>query len=203
MSISNVGSTTVQAYQANKGNKSNQVEQKAEQVQQPQKNSGLQEAKNNQNSAIVKAQLQVSMQSEDQSMSLLYKTVLAEINNELAPELGENSLQKAYDQNLDVSPEATAERIVSSATAYFAAYREQNSDLSDEDAMSGFIDVIGAGIDRGFDDARDILESLSVLKDQVASNIDLTYEYVQSGLTSFAEQFNQDKKDEQPALDKQ
>ena len=123
----------------------------------------------------------------DNPMKLLYKTALEEINKQLEPTLGENAVESGYDDGLDVSPEATAERIVSGSTAFYQAFKAQNSDLSDEESLDKFMSVIGSGIDKGFEDAKDILESLQVLEGGVEENIDSTYDLVQEGLSSFKE----------------
>ena len=50
--------------------------------------------------------------------------------------------------------------------------------------------MIGGGIDQGFKEARDILNSLGVLEGEIADNIDKTYELVQTGLQDFRDSFN-------------
>jgi gas vesicle protein len=140
------------------------------------------------NSAIIESQVKLSVSSGNKPMELLYKTALEAINKELEPTLGKGALKKSFDQLIDVTPEATAERIINGATAFLGAFKAQNKDLSDEEAMTKFMDVIGSGIDQGFDDAKDILESLSVLEGDIASNIDLTYDLVQEGLKDFVKQ---------------
>lgn len=125
--------------------------------------------------------------SADNPMKLLYKTAIEEINKELEPTLGDNSVQSSYDTELDVSPEATADRIINSSTAFYQAFKEQNSDLSDEESLDAFINVIGTGIDKGFEDAKGILDSLQVLEGDVETNIDSTYDFVQEGLANFRE----------------
>lgn len=123
--------------------------------------------------------------SADNPMKLLFKTAIEEINKQLEPTLGDNALQSAYDSEIDVSPEATAERIVSASTAFYQAFKEQNPELSEEESLNEFLDVIGSGIDKGFEDAKEILESLSVLEGDIETNIDTTYDLVQEGLMSF------------------
>jgi len=125
----------------------------------------------------------------DNPMDLLYKTAIEEINKELEPILGKNAAQSAYESNLDVSPEATAQRIVQGTTAFYDAFKKQNSELSDEESLTKFIDVISSGIDKGFEEAKGILDSLSVLEGDIETNIDLTYDFVQQGLVNFQEQF--------------
>jgi hypothetical protein len=154
------------------------------------------DVKRQQNIAIVEAQMKVSVASGNEPMALLYKTALSAINEELEKTLGPNAIEKTYNSQLDVSPEATAERIVKGATGFFLAFKDQHSELSEEESLNKFMSVIGGGIDKGFEEARDILESLSVLEGEVKGNIDLTYEFVQTGLNQFIEQFSNKEKEE-------
>jgi hypothetical protein len=148
--------------------------------------SSYQQAKKMQNAAILDAA--ASNSAAGNPMQLLYKTAIEEINKQLEPVLGENAVQSAYESEVDVSPEATAKRIVQGATAFYEAFKSQNSQLSEEESLNEFLNVISSGIDTGFDDAKDILESLSVLEGDIASNVDSTYDFVQQGLNSFKEQ---------------
>lgn len=140
------------------------------------------------NEAILEQSINVSIASGNDSMRLLFEAAIKGINEHLEPYTGEaESLQAAYEQGIDVSPEATADRIVSMSTAFFGAFQEQHSDMSEDEAREAFIDVIGRGIDQGFDEAREILDGLGVLDGEIASNIDKTYDLVEEGLLEFAE----------------
>lgn len=141
------------------------------------------------NKTILAAQSSVSLQSANEPLSLVYQTAINEIDKRLAPELGENITARNNEAGIDFTPEATAERIVAGSTAFFNAYKEQNPDLSEEEAATQFLSVIQGGIDQGFSEARDILDSLKVLEGQIADDIDQTYEFVQQGLSSFAEKY--------------
>ncbi len=141
------------------------------------------------NIAILQAS-EAQLGAKDQPLSLLYKSAIENLNEMLAPELGENAIQNAYESGVDVSPEATAERIVSFATGFLPNYQQNNPELTGDDALNGFIDLIGGAIQKGFDEARGILESLQVLEGGVASGIDQTYQLVQQGLADFRELMN-------------
>lgn len=147
------------------------------------------------NAAILQSNADVSLSTGNKSLSLLYKTALEGINEALKDTLGDNAIQAAYDAGIDVSPEATADRIVSQSTAFFSAYYEQHPELSLDDALVKFTDLIKGGIDQGFSEARSILDGLQVLEGDIASNIDKTYELVQTGLVDFIKRYNQDKSD--------
>lgn len=146
-------------------------------------------AKKQLNAAIMQSAVDVS--TGNNSLSLVFKTALAGINDALKETLGDNAIQDAYDSGLDVNAEATAERIVSLSTAFFNSYQEQNSQLSEKETLIKFTDIISGGINKGFSEARDILTALSVLEGNVADNIDLTYNLVQDKLAAFVESFNQ------------
>jgi uncharacterized protein DUF5610 len=147
-------------------------------------------AKEQLNISIVQATINVSVSSGNEPLALLLKSAIEGINDALQSTHGDNAIQAAYDSGLDVSPEATAERIVSLSTAFFSSYQEQHPELSQEEALIAFVDVISGGINQGFSEAREILGGLQVLEGDIASNIDKTYELVQSGLASFLESYN-------------
>lgn len=143
------------------------------------------------NRALNLSILQVSLNSSegDGAMSLLFKTAVEGINDVLRPEIGDNAIQKAYAQGIDVSPEATADRIVQMSTTFFDAYHSTHPHLSLDEALDSFVKVIGSGIEQGFKEARDILSGLQALDGNIASNIDKTYDLVQQGLQSFLQNY--------------
>lgn len=136
------------------------------------------------NQQIIASTLDVSFATVDDSSKLLLKTAIEEINNVLKQELG-ISLEEAAESGIDVSPEATAERIVSLSTSFFSAYHEQHPEMDLETAVAEFTNLIGGGIDQGFSEARGVLEGLSVLEGDIASNIDKTYDLVQGKMQEF------------------
>jgi len=71
------------------------------------------------------------------------------------------------------------------STAFYSAFKEQNPGNEESVSLKNFLDTIGGGIDNGFEQARDILEGLKVLEDEVASNIDNTYGLVHEKLSAF------------------
>lgn len=142
-------------------------------------------ARQAQNVAILKANERVSLSSNNDSLSLLYKTALEGINAELEPVLGENAAQKVYDSGIDTSPEATAERIVAFATGFYSRYKELNPGRSEQEQLDNFLEVIGGGIEKGFADAKDILKGLKVYEGEVAEGVDQTYAKVMAGLDNF------------------
>lgn len=151
----------------------------AEKVQKP----GEKDAKVQANASILKATMEVSISVKNNTLQLLLTSVIANLNEVLKPEFGENAIQNAVNQ--DNTPEGTASRIVDLATGLFDAFRTQHPEQDQAAVVDHFLEVIGKGIDQGFKEARDILEGLGVLKGDIASNIDKTYDLVQKKLDDF------------------
>ena len=149
-----------------------------------------------QNVAILQAHQDVSLGIKSEPLALVYQTAIDSINKELESDLGENSIQRGYESGLDVSPEATADRIVSFSTGLFSLYQQQHPKLSEQEQLDKFIDVIGGGIDQGFSEAREILDGLGVLEGDIASNVDKTYDLVQEGLAEFKQKFEPAQSDD-------
>ncbi|NQZ53075.1 MAG: DUF5610 domain-containing protein [Piscirickettsiaceae bacterium] len=147
-------------------------------------------AKKQLNAAILESTINANLTAGNDSQSLVLKTALEGINEALRETFGDDSIQTAYEAGIDVSPEATADRIVSLSTGFLSLYQQQHPELSQEEAVTAFVDIISGGIDTGFTEARDILTSLNVLQGEIASNIDKTYDLVQEKLAAFIESFN-------------
>lgn len=137
------------------------------------------------NEQILKASLEVSISSGNNSMALLYRTAIDNINEQLAPEFGPNALQAAMQQ--DNSPEATAERILSLSTAFFDSYASQHPNKDPEDVARHFVDIMRGGFEKGYNEAASILKGLGVLEEGglVATEISKTFELVQKGYDNF------------------
>ncbi|HIF17165.1 MAG TPA: hypothetical protein EYG50_08755 [Cycloclasticus sp.] len=143
------------------------------------------------NAAILESTISIS--AADSPQALILKTALEGINEALSATLGGNAIQNAYDSGLDVSPGATADRIVSLSTAFFSQYQTVHTEFSDDvnAARAAFTEVIRGGIEKGFAEAREILGGLNVLDGDIASNIDKTYDLVQKKLNDFANLVNE------------
>lgn len=153
--------------------------------------SPLSSIKKNNDRAILASSLQVSVEAGNQPMALLFKTAIENINDVLENNgMGENSIQSAYESGLDVSPKATAERILTMSLSFFSPFQKQHPELSTEASAQLFTEVIGGGIDKGFEEARKLLDGMKVLEGDIASNIDMTYDHVQEGLTSFLSSYS-------------
>lgn len=147
------------------------------------------------NAAIIESSLKFNNTVGDQPLSLLLKTALQGINEALKEGGIDSSVGDAYESGLDFSPEATAERIVSFSTQFLSSYRDQHPEMSEEESLTSFVEIISGGIDQGFSEAKGILSGLKVLEGDIASNIDETYELVQKGLQSFVDSFSKSEEE--------
>ncbi|WP_210398118.1 DUF5610 domain-containing protein [Motiliproteus sediminis] len=139
---------------------------------------------------ILVAQENVTIRSGDQSLQLTLRAAIDAINERLAPTLGENALQQGVDSGLDVSPEATAARIVALTTGLFTRFQQANPNLDSAQQAERFTAILRDGVEQGFAEAREVLDGLGVLQGDIASNIDLTYDLVQQGLNQFLARFD-------------
>ncbi|MBE9398445.1 DUF5610 domain-containing protein [Pontibacterium sp. N1Y112] len=196
MSINNFGqSVSVQAKQSDKPQPfgqhvSQQAHEKneakrAERAESTASMTPQQQAKTELNRSIVEAALQVKINAGNDSLALVFKAATEKINEILEPDLGPRALDNAVESGLDVSPEATADRIVSLTTGLFSRFQEANPELQGSELVDHFTDVIGGGILQGFGEAREILDGLGALTDDVAGNIDQTYDLVVEKLEQF------------------
>jgi len=138
------------------------------------------------NAVILQAQLDVSLSSGNNSLALLYKTALQSLGEALEPTLGADAIEQIQQRGTEYyTPEATAERIVQLSTNFFARYQESHPEQELEQQLDDFLALIGGGVDKGFAEARDILQGLDVLQGGIADNIDKTYELVFAGYDQF------------------
>lgn len=139
------------------------------------------------NATLLSALEEVSISSGNKAMTLLYRAAIDAIDEYLAPTKGPNATQRAFDEGVDTSPEATAGRIVDFSTQFFSVYQGQNSSLSYEEQVDGFLEVIGGAIDKGIGEAKDILEGLQVYEGSIAEDVEATQALVHQGLEEFRE----------------
>jgi len=139
------------------------------------------------NMMILESNYSVSLGSKENPNSALFKRAIDAINKELEPTLGKNAAQKAFESDMDFSPEATAERIVSFATSFFPLYQQnhEGDESSLEQQLDDFIGLVGGGVDKGFGEAKDILTGLDVFNGEVEENANTTYDLIYQGFDKF------------------
>ena len=105
------------------------------------------------------------------------------------PYLGDSAIQRAAESGQSMSPEATAERIISFATQLIGRVEGAQADLppAEQSSRVELFNNLQVGIERGFEQARDILESMQALNGNVKESVDSTYGRVQEGLSDLAQ----------------
>lgn len=86
---------------------------------------------------------------------------------------------------LDTSPEATAQRITDFALGFFDKYLENHPDIEGEEARKQYAEFIGDAIGQGVEEARGILNALSVLSPDVENHITSITDLIQQHLDAF------------------
>ena len=93
----------------------------------------------------------------------------------------------------EVTPEATADRIVSGATALFDAFAKSNPDLQGEELLKRFMDAVRSGVKQGYEDAAGTLEALGAFEfEGVKDGIEKTMQLIEEKLQIFEEQKRKD-----------
>ena len=109
-------------------------------------------------------------------------------NLESLVESAKADLGVSPDTSFDVTPEATANRIVDFALLAFSQFQENHTELSEEDIRTEFVEFIGKAIEKGVEEARDILTGLNSLTEEVDADITTTVDIINQRLQQFAEQ---------------
>jgi len=119
---------------------------------------------------------------------LILQSAMEKINEVFAPYLGDGAVGQAVESGMDMSPEATAERILSFATQLIGRVEGEQADLPVEEQRSReqLFNNLQSGIEKGFEQARGILEGLQALNGDVKETVDNTYDLVQQGLNELS-----------------
>ena len=120
------------------------------------------------------------------ALSLTGKEIVDKINEQLKISLPEG-VQSLKPE--DVTPERTADRIVSGVTAFFDIYAKQKSNLSGDELVDSFISEVQKGVGEGYSDAFRFLEGIGAFKvEGVQAGIEKTRSLIDEKLLAFATQ---------------
>lgn len=144
--------------------------------------------RNTRNAQILQASMDVSISAGNKGMTLLYRAAVDKLNEVLAPELGEDAIAQAAQQ--DQSSEAVAGRIVSMATALYERYAARYPSKDGETLLQDFVATIRSGFEQGYAEATDILTGLGVFEagSLVRGAIEQTRSLVNQGFDDFLQQ---------------
>lgn len=121
--------------------------------------------------------------SDEERTKLVVERALARLRSVVDDAKEELGIEEG--SPLDISPEATAGRIVGFALGFFDKYAKQNGLEDNEEGRRQFADFIGGAISQGIDEARGILGALNALDPDTGANIDKTASIISSRLEEF------------------
>ncbi len=136
--------------------------------------------------------------TNENTLKLTYQAAIEQLNEVLSAELNlavgvsEPISAETLKQQGGMeywTPENTAKRIVDGSTALFSAFQAANPELEGEALVDRFIEVVGGGVTKGFEEAKGLLGDLDVLEGSIADNIEKTYTLVQEGFQNFRNQY--------------
>lgn len=117
------------------------------------------------------------------SLSVTAQEVVDKINTALKSSLP-NGVQSLKPE--EVTPEATADKIVQGATSFFDIFAKQNPDLQGEDLINKFMETIKGGIQTGYDQASQILDDAGAFQfDGVKGGIEKTKGLIEEKLKAW------------------
>lgn len=124
------------------------------------------------------------------SLSIKAQKIVDKLNELLKSKLP-NGIESLSPE--EVTPEATAERIVTGAVSLFEAYARQNPNLDPEQLLKNFMSEVRKGVDSGYSDAYGTLESLGAFEfNGVKEGIEKTKGLIEEKLQAFEKQKRQD-----------
>lgn len=141
------------------------------------------------NGGIIDSNVDISLQDGENTLSLVYRAAVQNINESLSAAVGSSDIQVTTETSTNDSPEATASNIVSQSTglldSYVAQVQAADSEISEADAFTQFLSVIREGLDKGFAEARAVLSNLNVEADSYEPQIQATEELAAQKLGEF------------------
>ncbi len=130
----------------------------------------------------------VNFSAKNNPTALILQSAMDKINEQFVPHLDQGALQQAVDSGQDMSPKATAERILSFATILIGRAEADQTELpiKEQRSREQLFQNIQTGVENGFEQARTILEGMQALDGKVKDSVNSTYEFVQQGLRDLA-----------------
>ena len=123
-----------------------------------------------------------SVTSKD-AQDVIYERAIAKLKAVVAE--AKETLGLPEGAPLDLSNEATANRIADFALSAFDSWRSGHQDFSDGDAATQFSEFIQTAIGKGIDEAKGILKALNALTPEVESNISTISELISARMNDF------------------
>ena len=136
-------------------------------------------------SESAQADLDALILSPEYARSFSSQLLVEQISIRITARIETVSIAAEESMPQDFSAEATAVRIFEFSTSFFGVYQSQNPDESLESAMAGFEQLIRDAIDEGFGEARDVLDQLGRLDEQITGFVDEIFSVLDTLLDDF------------------
>lgn len=139
------------------------------------------------NTQIIEASLKVEIQAGSKSQGLLFRSALESIYEAMSGEFKSNinpdyKMPSMTDANNPyATPEGTANVILSFSLGLYAQYSASHAGEDEAQSAANFIELIRGGFEKGYGEAVEILDGLSVFEGNIKSEIEKTWELVQKG----------------------
>ncbi|RLL50947.1 hypothetical protein D8Y20_10690 [Mariprofundus sp. EBB-1] len=132
---------------------------------------------------------QMTFSVRDNPTELILRAATEKINAMFAPHLGDGAIEQAAQSGMDMSPEATADRILAFASQMIGRAESKQLDLpiAQQTSRAQLFENIKVGIEKGFEQARGILDGMQALEGDVKDTVNNTYDSVQQGLDNLAQ----------------
>ncbi|MBC9250389.1 hypothetical protein A9179_08910 [Pseudomonas alcaligenes] len=114
--------------------------------------------------------------------------------NRLAQRLGLDAGALSGKQSSDFTPDKVADRVIGAINQRLQSEAAAGADPQE---LQDLLTQAREGVEKGFAEARKILDGMGVLQGQVADDIDSTYSKIQDGLDDLADQLNTPAPDSQ------
>lgn len=126
---------------------------------------------------------QVAISDLSKSLNIKAQKIVEKLNELLKAKLP-NGLQELKPE--EITPEATADRIVSQVTSLFDAYAKQNPNQNKEELLTNFLTAAKKGVQQGYDDAFEILKGLGAFDfEGVQAGVEQTKILIEQKLAAF------------------
>ena len=160
-----------------------QVQEKGE-TQRTSHAATVRESRQQLNMQILQESARVSLRTGNESLSLLLRSAIDNIGGLFSSKASNDAIPGIV-TNQDTSPEATAGRILDFSTAFFDSYARQHPREDPEKVATNFVATIRKGFERGFNEAKKILEGMSAFTGAVKDGVTNTWNLVQKGYDDF------------------
>lgn len=150
------------------------------------------------NTQILQASAQISLSSGNQAQALFFQSAATNISERFDfsnasfsfdfSNVQSQAIGLKWNTDTDTSSEATSARILNFATNFYDAYKAQHAGKDEATVAQNFVDEVRSGFEKGYNEAKNILESLQVFNGNLKADIEKTYSLVHSGFDNFLNQ---------------